>query len=261
MNALLRHPLLHFLALGALVFVLDDWLRPESDRPIVVNQALINTMQRDLQRRGDSDEASLERAIDSHIEEAILVREARRLGLDQGDPIVRRRLAQVMRFFLAETHQPREPSQAELEAHLQTHAERYRQPARVSFEHHFFQGAQAEERCQKAALALAAKEPIKGDAFAHGQRMTAQSQIRLEQRFGPGFAARVMTLEAQPTWVKLKSAFGLHLVRLSAKQPAGIPPFETVASALRKDWLRTQNKRQVSEALMRLKARYVVERP
>ena len=261
MSVLLRQPLLHFLLLGALVFGLDSLLRPHPVDEVVVSSDMVAALRTDMQRRGETSEASLEAAIDATIEDEILLREAKRLGLDQGDPIVRRRLAQVMRFFLAESSPPRDPSEAELRAHLKANAERYKQPARMSFEHHFFRGDQAMARREQAALALAANEPVKGDAFAHGSRLTAQSQTRLEQRFGPGFARRAMTLKAGPSWHAVDSAFGLHLVRVSAQVPAGMPKLKEVASALRKDWLRQHNRQAVIEGIKALKKRYSVKRP
>jgi hypothetical protein len=261
MSAFLRHPLLHFLTLGALVFALHSALRPTADNVIHVSDALIAAMRSDLQRRGETDENSLEAAITAYTEEEILLREARRLGLDQGDPIIRRRLAQVMRFFLAESAPQSDPSEEDLRAHLVANAARYAQPARVSFEHHFFVGDRALERRAAAAEALAHEQPAKADAFAHGNRLIGQNKTRLDQRFGPGFARQIMQLAVGPTWHEIESTYGLHLLRLNAHDAAGTAKLEEVASAVRKDWLRQQNQRLIVAAIKELRARYSVQRP
>ena len=143
MKLFLRHPIVIFVVGGACIFALDQKLRWTAEAPVTLSAAEIDGLRKDLHQRGETRAEAFEAAHQAALDEAILVHEARRLGLAEDDPIVRRRLAQVMRFFLLEQHPIAEPTQAQLETHLRQHKPRYQQPRRVSFEHHFFAGKDA----------------------------------------------------------------------------------------------------------------------
>ena len=66
------------------------------------------------------------------LEEELLAREAKTLGLDQNDTIVRRRLAQKLTFLVDDTSRVAEPSDEELRQFYNANAERFRlRPARL----------------------------------------------------------------------------------------------------------------------------------
>ena len=140
MKLFLQHPIVIFLVGGACIFALDQELRWTAEAPVNLSAAQIDGLRKDLHQRGETGAEAFEAAHQAALDEAILVHEARRLGLADEDPIVRRRLAQVMRFFLLEQHPVAEPTKEQLETHLRHHKPRYQQPRRVSFEHHFFAG-------------------------------------------------------------------------------------------------------------------------
>lgn len=106
---LLRHPVAHFAALGALLFGLAA-SRPEPAQkpavparsPIVVNAERIRAMRADFQQRWSvaPTPAQLRALIEQTVEEEILYREARVLALDYQDASVRRRLIEKARAVI-----------------------------------------------------------------------------------------------------------------------------------------------------------------
>ena len=184
------------------------------------------------------------------------MRDSLRLELVDDDPIVRRRLAQVLRFFLSELAPVKPPTESHLQVFVLAHPKRYSRPANRSFEHHFFTGKGAEQRRQKASEDLSASRPVKSDAFAHGRSLKRQVQTQLEIRFGEGFAHRLWALEKDDQWVPLNSTFGLHLVRLTERNASGVAQLKDVASSVQKDWLFEQRKATVDQALGALRQRY-----
>ena len=124
-NALRREPLVHFLALAALLFVAYQLLTPSDREPIVIEQASMDELarrQEELLARPPSDEerrALVELAIDDEV----LLREAYRRGLDR-DAVVRQHLVQKMRFILGEDEVT--PTETELRTYLAANRERYR---------------------------------------------------------------------------------------------------------------------------------------
>src|SRR5688572_26412834 len=101
---LLREPLLHFALVGALIFGSYAWLNrgespaSDADRTIRITEReltwLADTSARTWQRAPN--ESEFEGLIADYLREELLAREARELGLDRDDTVVRRRLAQKM---------------------------------------------------------------------------------------------------------------------------------------------------------------------
>ena len=122
MKRLLNEPLLHFLVLGALTFVVYSWLNrslPDNTSAagtvrITSNEIawLKETWSRQWQREPTCDE--LRGLVTDFLKEELLAREALSLGLDQNDTIVRRRLAQKLEFLVQETSRLAEPTEEDL---------------------------------------------------------------------------------------------------------------------------------------------------
>src|SRR5262249_31384143 len=75
-----------------------------------------------------------------YVDEEILYREALRLGLDKGDPVIARRLTQKIEFLLEDLAFVPEPTPRELEAYFEKHRARYEKPPRLSMLHVFVSG-------------------------------------------------------------------------------------------------------------------------
>ena len=103
MKQLFKEPLVHFLALGALLFagyaVLNSSGAPAPGR-IVVSQGQLASMMEGFTRvrqRPPTPE-EWEGLIRARVREEVYYREALALGLDKDDTIIRRRLQQKMEF-------------------------------------------------------------------------------------------------------------------------------------------------------------------
>ena len=104
MKKLLKEPLLHFLAIGAVLFALNSWR--QKARPTEQGRARIEVTAATIERLRAAFERQFGRPPDveemggqvtAHIREEVLCREALALGLDRDDIILRRRLAQAER--------------------------------------------------------------------------------------------------------------------------------------------------------------------
>ena len=102
----LREPLLQFLVAGALLFAAYRALHPEAFRPADDNR--IEVTADDLRQleiawtaqwRRPPTPDEMRGLVDARVREEILYREALTLGLERGDAIVKRRLAQKMEFL------------------------------------------------------------------------------------------------------------------------------------------------------------------
>ncbi|MGA8481941.1 MAG: hypothetical protein WB696_28570 [Chthoniobacterales bacterium] len=117
----LHEPLLHFLAIGVLLFVAYSIFGSRSVRQQSPNR--IELTEDDLRQLDAGFTAhwlrhptakEMGNLVDERIREEVLYREALALGLDKEDTIVKRRLAQKMEFLAEDVSGLREPQINEL---------------------------------------------------------------------------------------------------------------------------------------------------
>ncbi|MCZ6771899.1 MAG: peptidyl-prolyl cis-trans isomerase, partial [Proteobacteria bacterium] len=128
---LLREPLLQFLAIGGLIFLLFAAVDDTRDAPtdmIVVTPERIDRLAAGYSSvwRRMPTEDELDALIDEHVREEVYYREALALGLDRNDTIVRRRLRRKMEFLMDTGRENLEPAAGELEAYLLANEKTFR---------------------------------------------------------------------------------------------------------------------------------------
>jgi hypothetical protein len=135
---ILREPLAHFLAIGALMFALYAVVSDHRNRDpatIEIGQSQIDTMtavfERTWQRAPTANE--VKGLIDGFVREEVLYREGVAMGLDRNEQLIRRRVGQKIEFLAESIYGVPEPSDAALQAYLDGHRERFTRPLRVTF--------------------------------------------------------------------------------------------------------------------------------
>jgi hypothetical protein len=261
-NALRREPLVHFLALAALLFVIYDLLMPSEQEPLVIDRASIDAFvdqQAALLGRpltGKEREAVIERAID----DAVLLREAYKRGLDR-DAVVQRHLVQKMRFVLGE--EVPEPSAAQLRAYLAANRERYRGPPTVTLDQVFYADPARVPDELLAQLQNGRSIDGLGDPLSMlGDAPPRQTVRDLMGLVGPEAARRVFEAPVGEWQGPVRSERGVHFMRVAAHHPPSMPTFEELESYLRRDWIMDQQQRAAAIRLAELRRDYriVVER-
>lgn len=263
----LRSPTLHFFAIGLLLFGVHAALHPPPPQRIVVSSDTEAGLLQDFRRRTGRPPSAVEAAalVDSYIDSEVLLREAQARHLDRGDVIIRRRLLQKMDWVIDALLPPEQAavSDADLAAYLGGHADRYREPARLSLRHVFVAGdgtgaAQARAADLQAALLRGADPARLGDPFVRGAQFVAATPDELAALFGASWVAQVVTLPIGTWSAPLRSSYGLHIVRLTAHTPAQTPPLDRLRDRLRADLLAERLKDQRKALLQRLRQSYDV---
>jgi len=272
LRKLIREPLFHFVLLGAVIFLLAGRVRSGSvgsGDKIVVTQSQIESMVVGFSRtwmRPPSQE-ELQGLVDDFVREEVLYREAKAMGLDQDDIIVRRRMRQKFEF-LAEDQAARTgpPTDQELESYLRQHADKYSEEPNFSFDHIFFsremRGASADAEANAMLARLSGKGTIDiaklGDAFLLPSRFEKTSAGETARLFGEKFAED-LTKAPLGTWAgPIESSYGIHLVRVNARIPEGAPPMAKVREAVLRDLLSDRRKQELDTQYEKLRARYMV---
>jgi len=245
----LKEPLLHFLLLGAALFLLFAWLNRgalEAPDEVIVDRATIESLTTQFERvwRRPPTAAEMRGLVDSWIREEILYREGVALGLDINDSVVRRRIAQKM-MFIGDGVVPSEPSEAELEAWLRANADDYRIEPVFSFEQVYFDpgrhGDNLDDRLQELLTELG-QSPGKpeGDATLLPERLRSARAGEVARTFGADFAETLASLPVGEWQGPVRSGYGLHLVRLEEVVPDRQPALEEVRAAIERDWSAAQ---------------------
>ena len=265
-----QQPLLHFLVLGAVLVALDSaGQAADSDGPsftIEVTAEHVAELKHALLTIPGATSTQLDDEIQRFAEHEALVREARRLGLERGDLIIRRRLIQKMEFLIDDLVAVQPATESELRAWLETHREKYREPARYDVEHVFFSRERRRDHADADAdAALAAwrrsGQMASGDPFLGGSHLQARTREQLGRGFGERFADGVVSgaEQADLGWQgPFPSRYGHHLVRAVVARPASDPAFESVKNRIRQDLLDTRHRKAASAARRDLISKYTV---
>ncbi len=266
--SLAQRPVAVALALGVLLWTADLLLSSSSpdDRTIHVSSRTQQALEAQLGSDGlpVSSEA-LQAQVDGWVLEEALVREARSLGLDEADPIVRRRLVQKMEFLVEEAVVVPEPTDEELQAWLRAHPQDFSRASTVDLEQVFFSrqrrgpAVEAEALSALTRLEQGASPDSLGDPFLHGRQFKAHTANRLRGRFGPELATALETLSVGEWAGPLPSSYGLHLVRITKRADASPPVLDEVRAQVAQAWAEDRESSLRQDALRRLVDRYAVE--
>jgi hypothetical protein len=259
--------LLHFLLIGLLLFLVYSGLNPgRNANEIVVDETRIEELARQFQAPWNRppQPSELQGLVDGYVEDEILYREGVALGLDEDDVVIRRRVRQKLDVIAEELSGDMPPTEADLEAWLQAHPESFRQPPLVSFEQVYFgpQGpdTQLAQRIEASRVAL----DRGADPESHGQSTllprsgTLQALDLVARSFGEEFASQLETLPVGGWQGPVASAFGLHLVRISAREPSRQPELAQVRQAVEREWEADRRRKAFEENYRRLRERYDV---
>lgn len=264
-RGLWRHPVVHFLLIGAVLFGVNAWRSssgpPTDDAAIQVDrprlEALAGIWRAQFGR--PPTETELTTVARAWAVEEMRVREARRLGLDKDDSVIRRRLAQKYEFLVNNPASLAPPSDATLRAYLAQHADRYAGPSRYSFVQIYFSSDRGRDKALAAAQA-ALRDPAaaRGDSFPGNPAERDATEAEIRQDFGSDFAAALPRLKVGAWDGPVESGFGFHLVKITARKALAPPEFSAVRGQVLADWLADAAQEAAARAGAELEKRYHV---
>ena len=272
LKSVAREPLLHFLAIGAALFLYFHFSGggsgPTSSR-IVLTAGQINQLVAGFAKtwQRPPTDVELKGLVDDWVREEIAVREAMAMGLDRDDTVIRRRLRQKLEFVVEDVVAAAAPTEQELQAWLAGHAAAFRIEPQVAFRQVYVsrdrRGAAAETDA-KALLArlraagAAARIDDLGDPIMLPQEVDLSSRGEIARTFGDDFAARVETLVPGIWAGPIQSGFGLHLVLVRERVEGSLPPLSRVRPIVEREFASDRRTRQLAAMYERLLAKYMV---
>jgi hypothetical protein len=266
-KTLWREPLLHFLLIGFALFLYYDLASENIEAPpkrIHVERGQVQQLASNFERTWSRPPTppELEAIVEGYVREEVFYREAMAMGLDQDDPMVRRRM-RMKREFMLEDLSGQDASDEVLSEFLARNPDRFRDEARVSF-HQVFLNPDLRPDLEKDASELLSRLNEGADPEGLGDRTLVPhsypptSQGEVARDFGDGFAREVASLTAGEWSGPVRSPFGAHLVKVDSRTEARVPELAEIRDEVLRDYLAEKRVRQKNLAYEKLREGYQV---
>lgn len=269
LRAAFKEPLVHFLLAGLALFLFFAWrggaVDPES-RTITITEAQVERLAANWAQtwQRPPTQAEIDGLIRDYVKEEVYYREGLRLGLDQDDMIIRRRIRSKMEFLASSELENEAPTDATLQALLDKNPQAYAADARYSFDQ-IYLTAQDETAARTratqmlASLNKGADWQTLGDSISLPRSPDNIDRARIAADFGDEFAAALAGLKPGNWTGPVASGFGLHLVRIRAVQASAKPRLADVRQKLENDWRAQTVKDREAKAYQALLDGYTVK--
>jgi len=262
-----REPLVHFLLIGAAVFLFYGLTREvgsEAPKRIVVNSGQVEQLAANFKRTWmrPPTEGELAALIENHVRDEAFYREALAMGLDQNDPLVRRRMRMKLEFIL-EDLMAEEVTDEVLLAFLQQHPDKFRAEAQVSFQQVFLNLDKREDLVADAQKVLAslndgaAPESV-GDSMLVPAEYELATESEIARTFGERFAQDMVKLMPGDWTGPVYSPFGAHLLKVNERVDARQPELADIRALVEREYLVEKRKQQKDLAYQKLLEGYQV---
>ena len=280
---LLKEPLLHFLLIGAALFLIFGLRGNPSVVPGAAGQAGMPSAQivvtRDTIEQLNSlfvktwhrppTVEELKAIIEDHIRSEIYYREAVAIGLDRDDDVLKWRLRQKMEFIYENISSLAEPTTEDLKAFMKTHGEKYVTDPQTAFRQVYVSTYKRGKSAEADARQILA-QLIKGiDPDSVGDATMLEGEIRLSElwdirkQFGDEFSRNLLDIKPGKWAGPIRSTYGLHLVYVRERSGGRLADLSEVREAVKRDWMFEKQKEIKDAAYAKLRQRYsiTVEKP
>lgn len=260
---LLHEPLLHFLIIGAALFFLFSQVNTstsDNDNQIVISPADLDTLASAwLKRMGRPPTAQeREQQLEHYIHQQVLYREAIKMGLQQNDVIIQRRLAQKMEYLFNDLSFISEPTDAELQKFLSTHRSDFTLPAMRSFKQIYLDPEQHKNNISNEIMLILKQLNTGTNAIGLGDRsllpfeFTNETEKTIASMFGNSFASRLFAFPATDlennNWQgPIKSEYGTHLIQIKTANKEHLPALPEIHDRVSTRWY--EDKREQANKL------------
>lgn len=253
---------MQFAILGALLFAIDHMLVVNRDDPrnVMIDDDQIEqfiAIFEEGQGRAPSGR-EINNMVIAWAQNEILYREARRMGLDRGDDMIRNRLILKIRNVLFNNVVIDYPSEEQLQEFFEFNQKAYYIPERYDLEmialpaSYDLQDARALEA---QASSEGMPEAILGSRFRYENR----PEQNVAAMFGKEASDKLLAADANAEqWSLISNEQGHHLVRITNKREAVVPSLESVRSQVIQDWERYVGDTQISDQTYSIARQYQV---
>jgi hypothetical protein len=271
-----KEPLLHFLFIGAALFIVYDVL--DNDAPLPAGQAAMSTEEivvtRDNIEHMNSlfaktwqrlpNEEEQEGLVEDYIRSEIYYREAIAMGLDRDDEVLKRRLRQKIEFIYEDITSWAEPTDEDLRIFMEKHREKYLADPKVAFRQIYFNPDQRKTDGNFDLQQILVQLNAGDDPDSVGDTTLLESEIQLSplwdirKQFGDEFCKKLVELKPGEWSGPIVSGVGIHLVLVREYVSARPTDLIEIRETVKRDWLVEKQKELKDAAYVKIRDRYTV---
>jgi parvulin-like peptidyl-prolyl isomerase len=276
MKRFFSEPLFQFLILGLLLYVLVSFVqakREKQSKEIVIDNERIGLLIGNYKNQMGAlpTKQQLDAMIENYILEEISYREAKKMGLDRDDEIIRRRLSQKFDFLKTDLGATPAPTEQQLKDFYKNNPAFFQTEGTVNFSHIFFSTdngndstakLRASSVLQQLRSSNSQRAPEKGDHFALQYDYTEQTPLDIKQNFGDKPILDSLFKCHLHTWIgPVQSGYGWHLVYILKRGDATLMPYEPNKEIIRAKYTEVLRNDQNKKAFDELERKYIIRRP
>lgn len=270
---LIREPLVHFLLIGAALFVAFGMTQgPDTNAAnrIVVDAGQVEQLVAQFKRTWirPPTRQELDGLIESYVREEVYYREALAMGLDQNDPTVRQRMRMKLEFILEDLTLDENPTDDVLSDYLGKNPDRFQLEPEISFTQVYVSPddrpeIEADAERILAELKAGADPQSLGDTSMLNFEYRDMTPAEIVRTFGDIFAKQIAELRPSDWQGPFYSGLGGHLVNVTGRVEGRMPTLDEIRPVVQREWLAAQRVELKDLAYDRLREGYevVVELP
>ena len=250
LKQVVKDPLIHFIAIGAVLFwayfsyVEQSSTAIDDDNHIVIDQQELDHLTNlwTLQWKKEPQTKDLQAIIDHYLRQEVFYREAMKLNLDHNDAIIRKRLAQKMEAVandLSTLMSP--PTDKALKDYFHSNHSLFMLPPALQFEQVLFLESESNLET-KIAQVLNTLKQDKSIPATRSQKLSVANNWELtpnnivDNSFGKSFTDALNTAPLNTWFGPVDSGYGKHLVKVTHRQDATLPDFEAVKEYVAREY-------------------------
>ena len=272
LKSFLREPLIHFLLIGAALFLIfavyDDTADPQSSR-IVITNGQIEYLKASFARtrQHSPTEQELQGLIYGYVREEILYREALALGLDKNDSVIRRRLRQKLELMGDDLAGIAVPTDDQLQQFLESNADKFRIEPQIAFRHVFLDIAQrGNSALDEAARLLAVlsdegsetNPETLGDSLMLPRTFQLTHVSEIAKLFGESFSIELNNITPGKWTGPVQSGYGLHLMLVTEHVAGRLPRLDEIRETIEWEWTAARRTEIKENIYNELRGRYTI---
>jgi hypothetical protein len=273
---LIKEPLLHFLLIGVVLFLIFGWRSIPASGPvgqagtiaaqIMVSQADMDQMNqlftKTWQRPPTAEEQKV--LVEDFVRNEIYYREAVAIGLDRDDEVLKRRLRQRMEFIFEDISSWAEPTDEDLKAFMKKHQEKYLADPQIAFRQVYISSYKRGKSAETDARQILARLNAGTDPDSVGDTTMLEPEVRLSplwdirKQFGDDFSKSLLELKPGRWAGPIRSGYGLHLIFVKERRGGRLLDLSEARETAKRDWMVERQKELKDAAYAKIRERYTV---
>lgn len=249
--------MVHFFALGALLFVIDR-VRDEPRTIVITPEIRADLERRFSDERGRApNQAEQRELLDAWQLDEVLYREALEKKLDRNDTAIRTLLIEKLQSHEALKISVAKPSETELKAFFLSHKDLYELPVRYDFQ--FFTFPKTDANAENGLVATRTSVESGKAPTSIGRPLRAAKLVQSDMKGRVPDPLAQQIVQAKPgAWVRVEGDDALWLLRVRSIS-GGLPQMGDVLERIKTDYEAAAREQALKKALLKTVERYHFE--